>query len=603
MARVPDYDRRWTLGVPLIVLLAAAAMVLVCRQVNLVGSRQAVGGWMRGSLQRRIPVFNDGLFRGLAAEAHLLAVRAQQHGVQSLHEPGEKGAVPGSFQAILGADGRILDLTEESCFTAVAELQRQLTASRKGVLILCGRQLAAVVAARLPEDEAGRFLVVGRFLGDGYVEDLVGVAAAEVVIRDPGGTIATSFKDLEGKPIRAPLPEALETSLASGDPAVRAETLRLTRYGGFAATDGRLAAGQDAVPFFVVAGPLPDAAPGSGLQLVLAAPTAGVTRGLDLATLLQSACALVLAAGVAASLVLLYKKLSRPLYELRAATARVADGDFTVEVTASGSGETAKVATDFNAMVRRLREASMRLANVDKLASVGTLAAGVAHEINNPLSFVTANLEYVEGELQRLQGLDPDRAAILLEAIGDARQGAERVRAIVRDMRLFGGHREEAPRSIDVRPLIESSINLASSHLLHKARLVRDIAQVPNVLGSQQRLGQVFLNLLMNAAQSISVGSGDTNVIQVRTRLERGHVVVEIIDTGEGIPPENMKRLFDPFFTTKPVGEGTGLGLSICHGIVTALGGTMEVESELGAGSAFRVLLPVAPADDAALAA
>jgi signal transduction histidine kinase len=248
-------------------------------------------------------------------------------------------------------------------------------------------------------------------------------------------------------------------------------------------------------------------------------------------------------------------------------------------------------------MVRRLREAGTRMLNVEKLAAMGTLAAGVAHEINNPLSFVLANLEYLGQELSALP-LDPAERERLAPALADALEGVARVRAIVRDMRLFSGKADEARLAIDVRPVLESSIHLAGNQIRHAARLVKDLREVPRVLASAQRLSQVFVNLLVNAAQAIQRGRSADDEIRVRTLFERGRVVVEVTDTGEGIPEENLARLFDPFFTTKPVGEGTGLGLSICHGIVSALGGTIEVESKHGTGSTFRVLLPPAPAGE-----
>ena len=573
-------------------------VTFVSRELHFSAARGGVVASLGRSLRERVPVLHESMFAGLDSEARLLAYRVRYKGTKSIHERRDHGAAaaPRNFLAVLDQSGRVLELTDEACFTPMAELQRDLVAGRRRVFTLCGRQIAALVAWPLPEGGPAGHLVVGRVLGDSYVEDVARFIGTEVLVRDAGGLVATSLRDLEDKQVLAPLPGRVIDALAAGQVG-QIETLRLGRYRGFSSDGERFEAGADQVRFFLGAGRLPNAAEGSGLQLVLAAPVSVVTRGTDLATLLQGISAIVLAGGLSLLLLRLFAQQSRPLYELRDATARVAEGDFTVEVTPAASGESRKVAASFNAMVRRLREASTRLVHVEKLASMGTLAAGVAHEINNPLAFVSSNLEYVEDELRRVPGLDPAKIAGLLEAIADARDGARRMRTIVRDMRLFGGNGEENPGRLDLRPLLESSINLASSHLLDKARLVRDYGEVPEVLGIPHRLGQVFLNLLVNAAQAIRVGSSETNVIQVRTRVERGKAVIEVIDTGEGIRPEHLKRLFDPFFTTKPVGEGTGLGLSICHGIVAALGGSMEVESNLGAGSTFRVLLPLAPTE------
>ncbi len=248
------------------------------------------------------------------------------------------------------------------------------------------------------------------------------------------------------------------------------------------------------------------------------------------------------------------------------------------------------------------RKMQAQLVQSDRMASMGTLAAGVAHEINNPLAYVVANLGFAAGEL-RASGAERGEPlaatalpmAEILTALDEAREGAERVRAIVRDLKTFSRAGEGPRAPIDVRAVLGSSINLARNEIKHRARLVTDFAETPFVDASEHRLGQVFLNLLINAAQAIPEGNAAENEIRVSTRLDgAGRVVVEVRDTGSGIPQEHLPRIFDPFFTTKPIGVGTGLGLSICHAIVSNLGGELQVESEVGRGSTFRVLLPPA---------
>ena len=252
--------------------------------------------------------------------------------------------------------------------------------------------------------------------------------------------------------------------------------------------------------------------------------------------------------------------------------------------------------------VTERRQLHARLALADRMVSVGTLAAGVAHELNNPLAYVNANLAFVAERLPRLAQQPQAGGAAgtkllsqLEDAVRDAREGAERMRVIVRDLRTFSRAEEEKVGPVDLRPVLESCINMAWNEIKHRARLVRDLAPVRPVTGSEARLGQVFLNLLVNAAQSIPEGRAGENEISVRTRsLEGGRLAVEIRDTGCGIAPENLTRIFDPFYTTKPPGVGTGLGLAICHSIVAAHGGEIEVESVPGRGSTFRVVLPAA---------
>ena len=256
------------------------------------------------------------------------------------------------------------------------------------------------------------------------------------------------------------------------------------------------------------------------------------------------------------------------------------------------------------------KQMQARLLLADRMVSVGTLAAGVAHEINNPLAYVMTNLDVLATRklpalAEQLRDLGGEPAAIgeeLAQAVAMldmAREGSARMRDIVRDLRTFtGGARQEERTPVDVRRVLDAAINLAWNEIRHRTRLEKDYGPVPLVLASEARLAQVFLNILVNAAQALQVGDAAKNVIHVRTRAVPGErVAVEVTDTGPGVPAELLDRIFDPFFTTKPVGVGTGLGLWICQGIVTALGGHVAVESPPGGGATFRVVLPAAPTD------
>ena len=266
------------------------------------------------------------------------------------------------------------------------------------------------------------------------------------------------------------------------------------------------------------------------------------------------------------------------------------------------------------AIDRELREVAMRaerrkmqeqLLISDRMASVGTLAAGVAHEINNPLAAVVANLELIAKDLAHLaEEMDVgDRLLEILDELHDARESADRLRHIVRDLKIFSRSTGEERRGpVNVKRVLESSLRMAWNEIRHRARLVKDYADVPNVDGNEARLGQVFLNLIVNAAQAIPEGNAEQNVIRVSTEIDAAsrRVAVEIRDSGAGIPAENLTRIFDAFFTTKAIGVGTGLGLSICHKIVSGIGGEIQVTSQIGKGTVFRVLLP-ATSDEAAL--
>ena len=237
-----------------------------------------------------------------------------------------------------------------------------------------------------------------------------------------------------------------------------------------------------------------------------------------------------------------------------------------------------------------------RLAVSDRMASVGTLAAGMAHEINNPLSFVTANLDLVIEELRVVAGGSPSGRLKELEGMAvDARDGAERIRRIVRGLMTFSRADEERRIVIDVKPVLDLSVNLAFNEIRHRAQLVKEYGETPLIVADDARLGQVFINLLVNAAQAIGEGKMEANEIRIATRTEAGRAVVEIRDTGPGIPAELIDRVFDPFFTTKALGLGTGLGLSICRNLVTGMGGEISAKNNPGRGTTFRVVLPAAP--------
>jgi signal transduction histidine kinase len=255
------------------------------------------------------------------------------------------------------------------------------------------------------------------------------------------------------------------------------------------------------------------------------------------------------------------------------------------------------------AIERELRDAAVRherkkmqeqMLLSDRLVSIGTLAAGVAHEINNPLAYVIGNIEFALERLARVQLLAAgvEELAEAVGALTQAREGSERIRITTRDLKIFCRTDESTRSAVDVERVLESAISMAWNEIRHRARLTRVFEPVPRVDANENRLAQVFLNLLVNAAQAMSEGNVSDHEIRITLRSEATRVVIEFSDTGSGMSEEVQARLFEPFFTTKPIGIGTGLGLSICHGIVTGLGGEISMRSRLGVGSVFRVELP-----------
>jgi signal transduction histidine kinase/CheY-like chemotaxis protein len=253
---------------------------------------------------------------------------------------------------------------------------------------------------------------------------------------------------------------------------------------------------------------------------------------------------------------------------------------------------------------KAVRDREAHVVQADRLASLGTLAAGVAHEINNPLTYVFTNVSFALERLDLVgdgQGAPRGGRSLAAEldevraALTEAQEGAERVKEIVRDLRAYSRADDEAEKSVDIHRVLEWSVNMTMNEIRHRARLVKTLGPVPGVRATETRLGQVFVNLLVNAAQAIAEGHTADNEIRIETSTDgQGRAVVRVSDTGPGIAPDALAHIFEPFFTTKPRGVGLGLGLFVCHGLIKGLGGTLEAESPPGAGATFTVTLPAA---------
>jgi len=243
--------------------------------------------------------------------------------------------------------------------------------------------------------------------------------------------------------------------------------------------------------------------------------------------------------------------------------------------------------------VTEARRLEMQLRLADRMASVGTLAAGVAHEINNPLAYISSNLSFIAEQLAQ-EELEPADRLELKEAVLESLEGAGRVRGIVQDLKFFARADDDKLGAVEVHQVIHSALRIVRNEVQHRAHITRALEEVPPVRGSEARLGQVVVNLLVNAIQALPTDRPvEQNTLRIATRLQGERVYIEVEDNGHGMTPEVQQHIFDPFFTTKPAGVGTGLGLSISNSLVQVMGGWIEVNSTLGRGSTFRLVLPV----------
>ena len=282
--------------------------------------------------------------------------------------------------------------------------------------------------------------------------------------------------------------------------------------------------------------------------------------------------------------------------------------------------------------LKRLKDTQVQMLQSEKMSSIGQLAAGVAHEINNPTGFVSSNLTTLSNYQGDINGLIKEYRKLItdlkdaiakedlpssiaeqigqiinletevdinfiqndiLDLIKDCKEGTERIKKIVLDLKDFAHPGEDKIQETDINKGIETTLNVVWNELKYKATVTKEYGSIPFVKCYPQKLNQVFMNILVNAAQAMK----EQGEINVSTQANDDHVEIRISDTGAGIPEENLAKIFDPFFTTKEVGKGTGLGLNVAYNIVQKHKGTIDVESEVGKGTTFRIRIPVKESD------
>jgi signal transduction histidine kinase/CheY-like chemotaxis protein len=235
----------------------------------------------------------------------------------------------------------------------------------------------------------------------------------------------------------------------------------------------------------------------------------------------------------------------------------------------------------------------LRLIHADRMVAVGTLAAGIGHEINNPLAYTLANLSLIAEELEKKEILNnPNALVSAREKISRCLEGVNRVKDVMRGLKLFSKNDGDTVEPLDLATVMDSSLRMAMHEIQPRAQIVKEYAAVPLVDGNESQIGQVFLNLLINAAHSIREGNPGSNSITLIIGADGEKVFVRVKDTGSGISDEVLPRIFEAFFTTKAGDVGTGLGLSICEKIVTSYNGSITVASQVGEGTCFTVSFP-----------
>lgn len=261
---------------------------------------------------------------------------------------------------------------------------------------------------------------------------------------------------------------------------------------------------------------------------------------------------------------------------------------------AGGTAGTVMVFRD----VGERRQLERRAGTTERLAAIGTMAAGMQHEINNPLASVVANVQFSLDALRASpEGLGAEQIAELVTALQDATEGAERVRRTVEELRHFSRAADTVDEPIELTTALDEAVKMTAHAVRHHATVRREYGSTPRVHAEQGQLARVFTNLLLNAAQATGDGGAAQHTIVLTTRTdERGRAVAEVADDGPGMPRDVLHRIFDPFFATAAENAAAGLGLAVCHSIVTSLGGEIDAESELGKGTTFRVALPAARA-------
>ncbi|HLL55575.1 MAG TPA: HAMP domain-containing sensor histidine kinase [Myxococcaceae bacterium] len=585
---------KWTATILALLVLVALFQVAESHRIALYGVDVAGREWLK-TITRRAPTYNAQMSRGLRGQASLIVQvpqvlaafeqanpRALERQLSSLAQPGRQ-----SFWVAISSGGTLLGTDAPDCAPAAEKLlpRAELELSR-GTFLLCGDVPAFAVAQPVGGDVRLGWVVLGEVLGEAFVDDLAELVGSEVVLWGPKGVVASTFRDKAGRRLSPGL-DASALDVLSGTPRdyFGEHRLTLAGYRGYtSASRAPVAADASPLSSLVRIEPLGSGAAELPVRLILAVPTEVLAAGAryNLLFMLAGAVIALIFFGLLASW--LVASYARPLGELARASEQVASGDLGVQVPEGRDDELGRLAASFNMMVAGLKRNQANMIQSAKMAAVTQLAAGMAHELNNPLGVI---LGFAQGLERRFRDDDPAARFPLQSIIRETL----RCKELVQNLLSFARAGVLSVERIDVNGLIAQTLPLLEGRAkVQGVRLeLRLAAEAPRLLGAKPQLQQVLINVATNALDAMP--GGGTLTVRCEPLGPQG-ARIEVADTGVGIPEEIRGRIFEPFFTTKPVGQGTGLGLSVAYEIVSRHRGNIEVESRTGEGTIMVISLP-----------
>ncbi|HEV8324678.1 MAG TPA: HAMP domain-containing sensor histidine kinase [Myxococcota bacterium] len=628
----PTIRRRWTVSLLLVIVGGALLLMIFTRAVNEHGARLTGRAWLANSSQNTLPVL---VLETRAALEHLARERADRALFADAITLGDGAALAILFSGgsdperwgALHPDGSpIADVAPRCPPEAIA---RALASPGHAVSAVCGVLPALVVAVRA----GAGWLVAERDLGAWFAKALSQGAGPEIALVGPGGHLVGSASDLDGRPATVVLGADLRAHVAPGaDPYYGVATVHVPAYGGYkpaGAPGEAIGRGDSELECDVALAPIPGME-SSPVRVLFWVPADMMRIGARYATLFLGIGTLVVALIAFAVSARLTRTLTRPLGALADAADRVSRGDLSADVPIDGDRETARLGANFAAMLASLRETTGRLATrndelqaaneglraadelvsaafarqveamervevthgqlvqAGKLAAVGTLVAGLSHELNNPIAVIVG---YVQGLLRTTPAGSP--AHVGLSAI---ERQAQRCAALVKSLLDFSRQRPPEREEVEVGRLVDRVVELAAAQAKHRGVALQRSAQpadLPRLNVAAEDVSSALLNLVSNALDATPAGGRVVLAVLEAAHDERPGLALTVQDNGTGIPPDVLPHVFDPFFTTKPPGRGTGLGLPLSRQIVEWHGGSLQVETEVGRGTTMRIWLPL----------